>query len=171
MTDTAAMSVETLLAHAFAIEREAEARYSELADQMEVHNNQELAELFRKLAVIEGKHAAKIQERADGMDLPYISPLSFRWPGVEPPENVELAEAHYMMTAHHALKMALAGEQRAAAYFQGIADGAQGEAKAIADELAEEEHEHVRLVEEWLKKYPEPESDWDEDLDPPMLQE
>lgn len=171
MTDTSSMSVATFLAHAYAIEREAELRYSELADQMDVHNNTELAELFRKLATIEGKHAAKILDRAEGHELPYISPLSFRWPGVEPPENAEMAQAHYLMTAHHALKMALVGEQRAAAYFQDIADKADDETKALAAELAEEEHEHVRLVEDWLKKYPEPEAGWDDDLDPPVLQE
>ena len=48
------ISVEELLAYSLAIEQEAAERYAELADQMEVHNNHEVAELFHKLAVIEG---------------------------------------------------------------------------------------------------------------------
>jgi rubrerythrin len=33
--------------------------------------------------------------------------------------------------------------------------------------MAEEEREHVELVEKWLAKYPEPEAGWDDDPDPP----
>jgi rubrerythrin len=139
---------------------------------MLVHNNQELAQLFGKLAEIEGKHAAKIKQRAAGAELPYISPLAYRWPGTEAPENVDISVAHYLMTPHHALKMALAGEQRAVDYFEDLTKiAADSDAKALAAEFVEEEREHVELVKAWLDKYPEPEPGWDEDLDPPMLQE
>ena len=33
----------------------------------------------------------------------------------------------------------------------------------LAEEFAEEEREHVRLIEEWMAKYPAPEEGWDED--------
>ena len=46
----AIQTTEELMAHAYAIEAEAEERYRELAIQMEVHNNTEVAALFRKLA-------------------------------------------------------------------------------------------------------------------------
>jgi hypothetical protein len=43
-------TLEDLLAHARDMEAEAAERYDDLADQMEVHNNHEVARLFRKLA-------------------------------------------------------------------------------------------------------------------------
>jgi hypothetical protein len=36
-------------------------------------------------------------------------------------------------------------------------------------EMQEEEAEHVRLIEEWLKRTPVPDSNWETDPDPPML--
>ena len=47
---------------AYAMELEASTRYAEFADQMEVANNREVADLFRKLAGIEKLHASKILE-------------------------------------------------------------------------------------------------------------
>jgi hypothetical protein len=35
--------------------------------------------------------------------------------------------------------------------------------------MAEDEREHVRLIGEWLARYPEPEPGWDEDPDPPAV--
>jgi rubrerythrin len=172
MTDSKKITVEQMLARAYAIEREAQSRYADLADQMLVHNNQELAALFGKLAEIEGKHATKIRQRAAGAELPYISPLAYRWPGTEAPENVDISVAHYLMTPHHALKMALAGEQRAVDYFEDLTKiAADSDAKALAEEFVEEEREHVELVKAWLERYPEPPPGWDEDHDPPMIQE
>lgn len=172
MSEAKKVNVEQLLARAYAIEREAESRYADLADQMQVHNSIALAELFGTLAEIEGKHAAKIKSRASGAELPYISPLAYRWPGTEAPGSVDLMDAHYLMTPHHALKLALAGEESAVDYFEDLAKAAaDGKVKALAEELAEEEREHVQLVKEWLAKYPEPEADWDEDHDPPQIQE
>jgi len=172
MSSDKSLTVEHMMARAYAIEREAEARYADLADTMQVHNNPELAELFGKMAEIEGRHAAKIKARAAGAELPYISPLAYRWPGTEAPENVDISVAHYLMTPHHALKMALAGEQRAVAYFKDLAGiAADADARALAEEFVEEEREHVRLIEDWLAKFPEPEAGWDEDHDPPVIQE
>jgi rubrerythrin len=59
-------NVEDLLAHARTMEAEAAERYDDLADQMEVHNNHEVARLFRKLAEIEAKHIAAVEAMGDG---------------------------------------------------------------------------------------------------------
>ncbi len=161
-----------LLARAYTIEREAEYRYADLADQMEVHNNLELAKLFRKMAAVEAKHAEHIKDRAEGQVLPHLSPLAGHWPGAEAPENIGPEDMHYLMTPHHALKLALAGEQQAAAFFEEMAKiAADAPTRALAEELAAEEREHVRMAEEQLARYPEPEEGWDDDPDPPMLQE
>jgi len=162
----------TLLAHAYAIEVEAEERYTELADQMEVHNNLEVAAVFRKLARVEGLHAAQIKERAGDTELPHIPPWEYAWGSGESPEAGEVLEAHYLMTPHHALTLALHAEQRAFEFFDRLQKtAANEELRAMAAEFAEEEREHVQLVEELLARHPKPAKDWDEDLDPPMLQE
>ena len=161
-----------LLAHAHAMEWEAHSRYLDLADQLEMHHNYEVAELFRKMAGVELLHVQKILERAGDATLPKRSPWAYNWPGAEPPEAVGIEEVHYLMTPHQALSLALAAEQNALAFYENIlAAGGEAETLALARELAAEEREHVALVEAWLAKYPEPEPGWAEDPDPPSHQE
>lgn len=172
MSKKETITLMDLLARAYTIEREAVYRYADLADQMEVHNNLELAKLFRKMATIEAQHAEQIKDRAEGQVLPHLSPLAGHWPGAEPPESIGPEDMHYLMTPHHALKLALAGEQQAAAFFEDMAKiAADAPTRALAEELAGEEHEHVKMAEALLARYPEPEEGWDDDPDPPMLQE
>jgi len=165
-------SVEELLAHAYVIEVDATDRYNLLADQMEVHNNVELAELFRKLASHEEHHANEILERAGDKALPKLKSTDFKWGNFEAPEAAELDRAHYLMTPWHALQMALRAEKRAFAFFDQMVKVAKDdEMKKWAEEFREEEAEHVRLVEDLLKRYPEPAEDWAEDPDPPVYLE
>ncbi len=165
-------TIEDVLAHAYAIELDAVARYTELAGQMEVHNNPELAVVFGKLAKIEQIHADEIAERAKGLDLPKLSPWEYQWQGLESPEAVDAGQAHYLMTPYQALQLSLVGETAARDFYEVLAGSATDpQVKTLAEEFAEEEREHVRLIEEWMAKYPAPEEDWDEDLDPPVYQE
>lgn len=57
-------TVAEFFAQALAIEIEASERYDELADQMETHNNHTIADIFRKMARIEGLHRDEIRRRA-----------------------------------------------------------------------------------------------------------
>lgn len=173
MTEKPAItSIADLLAHAHAIEAEAHERYLDLADQLEVHHNYEVAELFRKMAKVELQHVQKILELAGGTPLPERSPWSYSWSGAEPPETVGLEEIHYLMTPHHALCLALGAERNALTFYESVLEtGGDEDMVALARELATEEREHVALVEAWLAKYPEPASDWAEDPDPPAHQE
>ena len=170
--DTGISSLAELLAHAHAIETDALERYRMLADQMDVHNNRVLAEIFRELAGHEEKHAAEILAKAGDIGLPALKPSEFKWPGMESPEAADLDEAHYRMTPWHALQMALRAEQRAFAFFDHMVEtAAEPEMKKWAEEFREEEAEHVELVERLLAKYPEPEAGWQDDPDPPAGQE
>ncbi|HXK53333.1 MAG TPA: ferritin family protein [Hyphomicrobiales bacterium] len=165
-------SVEELLAHAYVIEVDAVERYNLLADQMEVHNNSELAALFRKLAGHEEHHAKEILERAGDKALPKLKSSDYKWGEFEAPEAAELDRAHYLMTPWHALQMALRAEKRAFAFFDQLVKTAKDdEMKKWSEEFREEEAEHVRLVEELLTRYPEPAEDWAEDPDPPVYLE
>jgi rubrerythrin len=134
---------------------------------MEVHNNLEVAALFRKMAVIERKHAAQIMAQMgwkEGEPLPIPKPS---WEGFEAPETTPGDEVHYLMQPYHVLQLALANEQRAERFFARLVRAATQESvRKAARELQAEEAEHVALVKAWMKKVPRPARDWASDPDP-----
>ena len=159
------------MVQAYAMENDARDRYTEFADQMEVHNNTEVAQLFRKLARIEGLHADKIMKEM-GWRKPPPATEAWMWRQSEAPESVPSGELHYLMQPYHALELALQSEQRAASFFSGITRStAPADVKRIAREMAAEERDHVRLIQDWLKKVEKPRAGWDVDLDPPTYSE
>jgi len=165
-------SLDDLLAVAYQIEIDAVERYELLADQMKVHNNRELEKVFRDLARAEGIHGEEIRRLAGDFDVVAHARKIAKFERGESPEEADLGSAHYMMTPWHALQLSLAGEERALAYFTTIVDTAMDpEVKAMAAELVEEEAEHVNLVHRLLRRYPQPNASWSEDLDPPASQE
>ena len=159
---------ETLLAHAYAIENEAAERYQDLADQMYGCNNNEVGDLFAKLAEIEAKHAAELSLEHGAAATP-MAAADYSWGNLESPEAIPFGEMHYLMQPHQALTLALAAERRALAFYEEVvAQSPNEELRAVAAEFVSEEAEHVALVQEWLKRYPEPDQDWDMDDDPPV---
>ena len=164
----AVRTMDELMAFAHALEVEAAERYAEFADAMEAHNNREVAELFRKLSRIEQKHAEQILEEMRWTVAPRPPTSGYRWQGVEGPETADFTSLHYLMQPYHALEIALVNEKRAFDFFSSLVRRATTEkVKRAAKEMAGEEAEHVRLIEEWMKKVPLPDARWDVDLDPP----
>jgi rubrerythrin len=164
----AVSSMNELMAYAYALEVEAGERYAEFADAMEAHNNREVAELFRKLARIENKHAEQILEEMRWTAAPRPPSTGYKWQGPEGPETADFTALHYLMQPYHALEIALINEKRAFEFFSALVRRATTDkVKRAAQEMAEEEAEHVRLIEDWMKKVPLPEPHWDTDLDPP----
>ena len=165
----AVASSAEFMAHAYAMEAEAAERYAEFADSMEVHNNREVAELFRKLARIEQRHADQILEQMGWKQSP-VTAANVRWEGMEGPETADPTELHYLMQPYHALQIALHNEKRARDFFAQLAKATKDVGvRAGALEMEEEEAEHVRLIEEWLKRTPKPAANWQADPDPPVL--
>ena len=66
--------LDTFLAYSVALEEEAAERHDELADMMDVHNNPDVAETFRKLAHYSRLHAQEIRDHSRGANLPVIAP-------------------------------------------------------------------------------------------------
>lgn len=164
-------SLAELLAHALAMEVEAAERYEALAEQMNVHNNPPLAELFTSLARVERLHAAQIRARAGAASLPHIPAWEYRWRDPEGPETAPFDVVDHRTTPQRALAIALHNERRAETFFTGIEHtAADAQVRALAAELAEEEREHVRLVERWLARYPADPDTPAEDPDPPLAQ-
>jgi rubrerythrin len=164
-------NLNDLLAVAYQIEADAVERYTVLAEQMQTHNNHELEKIFRDLARAEGIHRDEIRRLAGDFDVAAHARMTARFAG-ESPEEADLGGAHYRMTPWHALQLSLAGEKRALAFFTSIAETAKdAKVKAMADELVEEEAEHVNLVHRLLRRYVKPEgAAWADDPDPPAAQ-
>jgi rubrerythrin len=160
-------SVAEFYAQALAIEIEAAERYILLAEQMEVHNNREIAAIFRKMAEAENTHRDEIALKAGGA-LAAGLPASFSWICPDGPEVKGFQDVHYLMTPYHALKLARHNEECAVKFFDAIAQSAADpEIKAAAAEMAAEERKHVAWVDEWLTQHPPPPAGWDDDPDPP----
>ena len=162
-------SASEFMAHAYAMEAEAAERYAEFADSMEMHNNREVAELFRKLSRIEQLHADQILEQMGWKQSP-VSSANVCWEGTEGPETADPTELHYLMQPYHALQIALINEKRARDFFARLAKvTTNAGVRKGAREMEEEEAEHVHLIEEWLKRTPKPDPNWETDQDPPVL--
>ncbi len=159
-----------LLARAWAMEVEASERYATFADAMDEHNNREVAELFRKLSRIEQRHADQILEENFSMHPPVVPLGGMRWVGAEGPETADPGDLHYRMQPYHALQIAFGCEKHACEFFTELARNAtSAKVRKAALEMAEEEAEHMRLIEDWLKRTPPPAPDWEHDPDPPVL--
>jgi len=159
--------VATFLAHALALEVEAADRYEELADVMEVHNNSEVALMFRQMSEFSRMHGLQVKQRAQGHQLPKLRSWEYRWNTPEPPEVGTPDATHYLMTAWHALSFAMENERRGLTYYASVAaDSDDAEVRRLAAEMAEEEREHVATLERWLARTPKPSADWSEDPDP-----
>jgi rubrerythrin len=156
------------MTQAWVMEMEAAQRYADFADAMEIHNNREVAALFRKMAAIEGKHATQIMVEMGWKQPPALPADTRGWEGFEAPETTPGDEIHYLMQPYHALQLALINEQRAERFFAELERVATVESvRRAARELRAEEKEHVALVRAWIKKVPSPDSDWANDPDPP----
>jgi rubrerythrin len=159
------------MARAYAMELEATERYAQFAEQLDTHNNRDVAQLFRKLSAIEALHAKRILEQMHWPSMPVLPP-AYAWQGAEGPETAPDDAVHYLMQPFHALEIALRCEQQAQQYFEEIAAGGVPQpVRAAAMEMAEEEREHVRLIREWMQRVPPPSKGWDEDPDPPRMSE
>jgi len=164
----APQTLPEFMAQALMMEREAVDRYTQFADALEMHNNNEVAALFRTMAGYEAKHAERIMAEMGWKEAPVVPRSALFGPGMEDPETAPFDEVHYLMQPWHALQLALAAEKRAQAFFAVLARMATNEAVRLAAlELQAEEAEHVALVQDWIAKVPPPDPDWALDPDPP----
>lgn len=161
-------TLEEFMLYALAMERDAIERYTDFADQMDTHNNREVAAMFRTMAGYETKHAQEIMDQMGWKEVPLLALQGVRWAGFDSPEAPAIDSVHYLMQPWHALQLALGAEQRAEAFFASLAAATtNAEVRAKALELQAEEAEHVELVKAWMQKVPQPDRDWENDPDPP----
>jgi rubrerythrin len=145
-----------LYAHAIAIEREAAARYGELAVRMDDEGREDLARLFDLLAREEAEHLEALERRTEGLALPEITDERYRWLDAGAPETAARELVYRLMTPRQALAIALRAEQRAQAFFEYVYwTSADSALRALAKEMAAEEREHVAIVGRMLSGTPE----------------
>lgn len=161
-------SLEDLLAYARIMERASVERYAELAEVMAMHNNQELSELFRRMSENEWLHVQNVDELSHEFSVKQgaVQPgAGDRLRGAEIPQSEDV---HYMHSPYQVLKLAQQSEQSALDFYRQLAESAANEeVRAAALRLAAEEEAHLRELDAWLSRYPEPEPDWAVDPDPP----
>lgn len=164
--------LDTFLAYSVALEEEAAERHDELADMMEVHNSPEVADTFRKLAHYSRLHAQEIRDHSRGSDLPRIAPWDFGWETMEGPETADIGEMNYLMNTTQALIIAMGNERRAHDFYAAISEESPDpDVRALASEFADEEKQHLALLEKWLAKVPESGDDVPFDPDPAHMPE
>ncbi|MEO8309887.1 MAG: ferritin family protein [Caldimonas sp.] len=161
-------TLATVMAQALAMELEAVERYHALADMMEVHHNRDVEALFRKMAQIEAKHAEEIMLEMGWNEVSKVPVVERSAFAPDDPESVAEDAVHYLMRPWHALQLALSAEQRAEAFFAGLAETAPSAVvRDTALRLRDEEREHVALIRAWIERTAPPDSDWADDPDPP----
>lgn len=144
-------SLPEFLAHAVALEREAEERYTELAEMMEAHANRDTAKVFREMARFSKLHAHEISNRTKNLEIAKLKSWEFRWR--LPPEVGDYAQdgTDYLMTPLHALTYARANEVRGMEFYRTAAEHAQNEdVRRFASRCADEEEEHVAALDRWI---------------------
>jgi rubrerythrin len=162
-------SLPEFLAHAIALEREAQERYLELADMMEAHLNLDTAKVFRDMVHFSKLHGDEIVERAKHVELRKLNSWEFRWRISH--EVGDDDGVHYLMTPYHALKYARENEVRGRDYYRAAAEKSQdAEVRRLGNEFAEEEQEHVEALDRLIEKTPRPSTSWMEDSDSAQAQ-
>ncbi len=159
-------------AHALMLEQEAAEWLQEIAGMMQVHNNAELHKLFSELAEDSVQHGQEIEKLCAGMSLPEIKPWQYGWPDAHSPEAAGHHDLHYLMSEKEALQLVLANEQKAQDFYRDVQDKASdARVRAYARQFAEEEGEHIALIEQRIASGSETEQHWFDDIDPPHMPE
>ena len=163
MWNTTISTIDTaaaLFAHAIAIEREAAERYQDLATRMGDLGNETVASVFAALAGLEIRHLEVLTQQASGMALPQIDASQHAWLDSGAPDTAARELVYRMMTPRDAIVAALAAERRAQAFFLRMQRLVPTALRALAQEMAAEESDHVALLERVLAQLPDPVLDW-----------
>lgn len=144
-------TVETFLAYAIQLEREAANRFGELADAMDACGNRQVGKLFRRLSDYSRLHLADAQARAGFREMPALTVGEYQWPDLESPETAAIWAADPFIGRDEALLIALDAERAGFAYYKKVLDTTDDpEIRALAQEFVDEERGHVTELEKWV---------------------
>ena len=158
----AIQGVEQFYAHALAIEREAAERYAEFETWFHDRGEEVLAGLCRTLAEMEGAHFLHLARACQGLDIPTVAPADYLWIEAESPEAAAREAFYRVATPRQLLEIALGAECNALAFFEWVVSTTGSEpVRALAREMAAEEMQHVRWVQQALEYGPSSHLDWE----------
>lgn len=142
------MDVNTFLAHAIQLEREAARRYEELSAALATDGNADLKAFFALMAKYSRLHLADAMARGGFREVPVIAPQDFQWPDGVSPEVADWAGVDALLDAPGALALAMDSERRGHAWYAAVsASTIDPELRALAAEFAAEEADHLRQLE------------------------
>ena len=146
-------TVQAFLAHAIRLESAAAQRSDELADAMETWGNREVEAFFRRMAEYSRMHLKEALALAGFRQVSELPSDGYDWPDDVHPESADWWGVDGLMGIEQAIENALAGEKRGLAYYESVAAStASTKVKALAEEFAAEEREHVAELERVLQK-------------------
>lgn len=146
-------SVEEFLAFSVKVEEEAANHFAALADDMEQCGNQEVADLFRELSGYSRLHLEEARKRAGDHNITDFLPEEHIWPDLVTPEQTALWAGDPDLSRRDALKAALEGERLGFEFYHHVAEtSADAEIRKLAKVFANEELEHVEILERWIAR-------------------
>ncbi len=135
------------------IEVEASKRYTQFAEQLGIRSDDDAASIFQSMAVNENKHGEQIAERRlalFGDERPKV-----KIDDIFDVEAPDVGAPRQNMSPLDAYLVALSSEKKAFAFYDlALRYVKQPDVKALFEELRAEEAEHVRMIEEIIKKLP-----------------
>lgn len=154
-----------LIRDSLSLKREIGDGYSQLAEQLENFNNPAAAASFLKLAEQQQQHIQRLAALASehsGSD----PSLSVRVDQASPADDIN-ASSHYLMTPYHAVALALEIEETTQ---HNLLERLGISASDPQSQSQQQEHaRHIQVLQQLLGNSPKPPEHWDEDLDPPFL--
>ncbi|OMH35331.1 hypothetical protein [Motiliproteus sp. MSK22-1] len=179
---TAPCASETpmLIKNTICIKTELAECYLELAEQLEHCNNPEAAQTFLQLSEKYQQHIQRLSTISATSDAQHTTAgATVLCTNRASPTDDLYAEVHYLMTPYHVIKLALETEQQTQLEWQNQADKEiPSDAEAtnnnrqqgmLLQQIVQEQKEYLQMLKQWLSKLPCPETHWDEDPDPPNL--
>jgi rubrerythrin len=151
--DFANLSIKDALDLAILVEQEAEERYRELGENLELHDTKDAAQFFHFMMGCEAKHGEELRAKREELfgDEPTTVDRSMLW-DVEAPAY---ETARSFMTLQDALEVALAAETKAFEFFNGaLPEVEDPEVRELFIELRQEEVEHMQMVRGQMEKLP-----------------
>jgi rubrerythrin len=142
-------SLDELFALAHAMEKEAAARYTSLAEEMRRQDKDELADVFANLAAAEREHVDSVTKWSQSRLHRDPDPALVRWNAPETFDAETSAEitTSRLMTPYRALAMAVRNEERAFAFWSYLAAYSEdADIKKAAEAMAREELGHVAML-------------------------
>ena len=154
-------TVQELYAHAMALEREAAERYAEFAQHMADEGNGAVAAIFQRLAALEGEHLQALRSRTDATQIPGVDEQGYRWLDEGAPNMAAHELLFRLMTPRQAIAIALDAERRARAFFEQATRSAPDPSlRALAQQMAAEENEHIAMLLDLMQHTVDPVVDW-----------